>query len=237
MASINTNYGAMVAAQSFAATGRELDKVQNRITTGLKIANAKDNGAVWAVALTQRANSKALDATLNNLSRQQAIADVGLAAGDTIMAALTEMKALAAAIEAGGNTTAYQNDYTALRGEITAAVTAAVFDGTNALTTPGSGLPNATAASATAADVQTSIDAWAGALQTIGTNSKSYERQLAFNQKLQDALEAGAGNLVDADMAKESAKLTALQTKQQLGVQALSIANNAGSVLLGLFRG
>ena len=100
MASINTNYGAMIAAQSFAATGRELDKVQNRITTGLKIANAKDNGAVWAVALTQRANSKALDATLNNLSRQQAIADVGLAAGDTIMAALTEMKSLAAAIEA-----------------------------------------------------------------------------------------------------------------------------------------
>ena len=67
MASINTNYGAMIAAQSFAATGRELDKVQNRVTTGLKIANAKDNGAVWAVALTQRANSKALDATRKRL--------------------------------------------------------------------------------------------------------------------------------------------------------------------------
>ena len=237
MASINTNYGAMIAAQSFAATGRELDKVQNRITTGLKIANAKDNGAVWAVALTQRANSKALDATLNTLSRQQAIADVGLAAGDTIMAALTEMKALAAAIEAGGNTTAYESDYTALRTEISDAVTAAVFDGTNALTTPTGGLPNATASSATAADVQTSIDAWASALQTIGTDAKSFERQMAFTQKLQDALEAGAGNLVDADMAKESARLTALQTKQQLGVQALSIANTAGSVLLGLSRG
>ena len=236
MASINTNYGAMVAAQSFAATGRELDKVQNRITTGLKIASAKDNGAVWAVALTQRANSKALDATLNTLSRQQAIADVGLAAGDTIMAALTEMKALAAAIEAGGNTTAYENDYLAMRTEISDAVTAAVFDGTAALTMPGAGLPNATAASATAADVQASIDAWASALQTIGTDAKSFERQMAFTQKLQDALEAGAGNLVDADMAKESARLTALQTKQQLGVQALSIANNASSALLGLFR-
>ena len=234
MASINTNYGAMIAAQSFAATGRELDKVQNRITTGLKIANAKDNGAVWAVALTQRANSRALDATMNNLSRQQAIADVGLAAGDTIMAALTEMKALAAAIEAGGNTTAYENDYTALSGEITASVTAAVFDGTTALTTPTYTLNGAS--TATAANVQTAIDAWAGALQTIGTNAKSYERQQAFTQKLQDALEAGAGNLVDADMAKESARLTALQTKQQLGVQALSIANQAGSALLGLFR-
>ncbi|RYH93716.1 MAG: flagellin, partial [Acetobacteraceae bacterium] len=91
-------------------------------------------------------------------------------------------------------------------------------------------------AAQTAAAVQTSIDAWAGALQTIGTNAKSYERQLAFTSKLQDALEAGAGNLVDADLAKESARLTALQTKQQLGVQALSIANSASSTLLGLFR-
>ena len=235
MASINTNYGAMVAAQHFAATGRELDKVQNRVTTGLKIASAKDNGAVWAVALTQRADSKALDARLNSLNRQQAIADVGLAAGETIMAALTEMKALAAAIEAGGTTTAYQNDYTAMAAEITAAVAAATFDGTAALTAPGTTL-NA-AAGATAANVQAVIDAWAGALQTVGTNAKSYERQLAFTQKLQDALEAGAGNLVDADMAKESAKLTALQTKQQLGVQALSIANQASGVLVSLFRG
>jgi flagellin len=231
MASINTNYGAMVAAQSFAATGRELDRVQNRVTTGLKISSAKDNGAVWAIATTQRANSKALDAKINTLQRQQSIADVGLAAGETVMAALTEMKSLAAAIEAGGSITAYQNDFLALAAEIGAAVTAASFDGTAAL-------PGAPAAptTQTAAAVQTSIDAWASTLQALGTNAKSYERQLTFNTKLQDALEAGAGNLVDADLAKESARLTALQTKQQLGVQALSIANSASSTLLGLFR-
>ena len=51
-----------------------------------------------------------------------------------------------------------------------------------------------------------------------------------------DSLEVGIGNLVDADLAKESARLTALQTKQQLGVQALSIANQGSSILLGLFR-
>jgi flagellin len=49
-------------------------------------------------------------------------------------------------------------------------------------------------------------------------------------------MEAGVGNLVDADLAKESARLQSLQTKQQLGVQALSIANQSTSVLLGLFR-
>ncbi|MFJ6024760.1 flagellin [Brevundimonas sp. NPDC092305] len=234
MASINTNYGAMVAAQSFAATGRELDKVQNRVTTGLKISSAKDNGAVWAIATTQRANSKALDAKINTLQRDQSIADVKLAAGETIMAALTEMKSLAAAIEAGGTTTAYQSDYTALSTEITSAIAAGVFDGSTAMTAPATAL--AAAGSATAANVQAVIDGWAGILQGVGTSAKSYERQLAFTSKLQDALEAGAGNLVDADLAKESARLTALQTKQQLGVQALSIANSASSTLLGLFR-
>ena len=62
------------------------------------------------------------------------------------------------------------------------------------------------------------------------------ERQLTFVSKMQDSLEVGIGNLVDADLAKESARLTALQTKQQLGVQALSIANQSSSILLGLFR-
>ena len=235
-ASINTNYGALVAAQALAATSRDLDKTQNRVTTGLKVSSAKDNGAIWAVATTQRANAQALDATINNLQRRASIAEVGLAAGETIMAALTEMKSLAAAIEAGGTTTAYQADYTALVNEIAAAVTAASFDGTAALTAPTPSTALAAAGAATAANVQLTIDAWAGALQTVGTTAKSLERQITFNSKLQDSLVSGVGNLVDADLAKESAKLTALQTKQQLGVQALSIASQASGILLSLFR-
>ncbi|MDE2465097.1 MAG: flagellin, partial [Alphaproteobacteria bacterium] len=54
--------------------------------------------------------------------------------------------------------------------------------------------------------------------------------------KLTDALNTGIGNLVDANMAQESAQLTALQTKQQLGVQALSIANQSPQIIMSLFR-
>ena len=89
---------------------------------------------------------------------------------------------------------------------------------------------------ATAAAVDTAISGFAAKLGSLGTNSKSLERQLTFTSKIQDAVEVGIGNLVDADLAKESAKLTALQTKQQLGVQALSIANQSSGMLLGLFR-
>ena len=84
--------------------------------------------------------------------------------------------------------------------------------------------------------IDDSISYVTSSLTKLGTGSKSLDNQLTFTSKLQDTLETGIGNLVDADLAKESAKLTALQTKQQLGVQALSIANSSSSVLLSLFR-
>jgi flagellin len=93
-----------------------------------------------------------------------------------------------------------------------------------------------TDASAALTAVDASIANVSAALARMGTSSKALGTHLTFVGKLQDSLEAGIGNLVDADLAKESARLTALQTKQQLGVQALSIANSSTSMLLGLFR-
>jgi flagellin len=85
--------------------------------------------------------------------------------------------------------------------------------------------------------VNASINNVSGALARLGTKSKALTTHLTFVGKLSDALESGVGNLVDADLAKESAKLQALQTKQQLGVQALSIANQTPQLVLSLFRG
>jgi flagellin len=74
------------------------------------------------------------------------------------------------------------------------------------------------------------------ALGDLGNGATALQNQLTFTQNLQDTLDTGIGNLVNANMGKESAQLTALQTKQQLGIQALSIANQSSSVLLSLFR-
>ncbi len=91
-------------------------------------------------------------------------------------------------------------------------------------------------AQAMIATVNTAIGKVSTALAKMGTGSKALDLHLSFIMKLQDTLDNGVGNLVDADLAKESAKLQSLQTKQQLGVQALSIANQSTSALLGLFR-
>ena len=84
--------------------------------------------------------------------------------------------------------------------------------------------------------LDTSIANVSSAVGRLGSGSKAMEGTLNFVSKLMDTLESGIGNLVDADLAKESARLQALQTKQQLGVQALSIANQSTGILLGLFR-
>jgi len=73
-------------------------------------------------------------------------------------------------------------------------------------------------------------------LSTLGSASRKIDGQSTFVSKLSDTITGGIGNLVDADLAKESAKLQALQVKQQLGVQALSIANQAPQTITSLFR-
>jgi flagellin len=95
---------------------------------------------------------------------------------------------------------------------------------------------SASSASAFIATIDTDINKVNTALTKLGTGSNALASHLTFVSSLQDSLTTGVSNLVDANMAAESAKLQALQTKQQLGVQALSIANQSTSVMLSLFR-
>jgi flagellin len=80
--------------------------------------------------------------------------------------------------------------------------------------------------------LQTSIDA----ASEFGSTQKRVDIQSNFVGKLTDALKAGIGSMVDADMEETSARLQALQVQQQLATQALSIANQAPQNVLSLFR-
>jgi len=93
---------------------------------------------------------------------------------------------------------------------------------------------NGAAAALTAVEglIQTTIDAAA----SLGTSERRIEIQNDFVGKLTDSLKSGIGSLVDADLEEASARLQALQVQQQLGIQALSIANQAPQNVLSLFR-
>lgn len=271
--SVNTNVGAMIALQNLNQTNADLMTTQNRINTGKKVATAKDNGAIWAIAQNQRATSSSLNAVKDSLQRSQSTVDVAIAGGEAVSDLLVQMKekALAASDTSldTASRTALNDDFTALRDQVAKSVTNATFNGINMIDTGGTtiaaladdsgtskltvlaqdlslgganlnlaGASISTQATAQTmiATVNTAIANVSTALSKLGTGSKSLSSHLTFIGKLQDSIDAGVGNLVDADLAKESAKLTSLQTKQQLGVQALSIANSSSQSILSLFR-
>ena len=284
MTSVQTNVGAMMALQNLNKTNREMQDIQSRINTGLKVADAKDNGAVYNIAQQQRSEKSAYDAVANSLNRAKSIADVAMAAGEVISDIFTQMreKAVAASDTSASATSraAYNNEFIALRDQVASVIANAVFDGGNALNgaaasftflanttgtltvdlpildlrlTAGAG----TAPAAPAADIYlgttdqldtaanaalardriaASLEFVNGQLAKLGSAAKRIESHNIFVGKLQDQITAGIGNLVDADLAVESARLQAAQVKQQLGTQALSIANQAPQSILSLFR-
>jgi flagellin len=138
-------------------------------------------------------------------------------------------------IDSGGTTiAALANDSGSSK--ITVAAESLAVGGSNVSIAATASFATASAASAYVATLTTDLTAVNNALTKLGTGANALAGQLTFVSSLQNSLTTGISNLVDADMASESAKLQALQTKQQLGIQALSIANQSTSSMLSLFR-
>ena len=85
--------------------------------------------------------------------------------------------------------------------------------------------------------VDAALKSMTNAATKLGAAKSSIDLQKTFTSSLMDSIDRGVGQLVDADMNKESTRLQALQVQQQLGVQALSIANGSSQSILSLFRG
>jgi flagellin len=274
MLSVNTNTGAMIALEYLNNTNAKLLATQNAVNSGLKVATAKDDGATFAIAQDMRGDVAGYSAVTDSLNRGMSAVEVGLSAGQSISDLLIQMKQKALAASDQSLDTASRNalneDFTALRDQISAIVTNAVFngfdmidgsttqitalassDGVHKITvsaenmslsgsivtvaTTGS-ISTEAKASTMIATVEASLTNVDSALARLSSGSAKMSVQATFVQKLSDTLTTGIGNLVDANMATESAMLTSLQTKQQLGVQALSIANQSPQIVLSLFR-
>ena len=272
--SVNTNTGAAIALQYLTATQGQLDKTQTAINSGLKVATARDDGAIYAIAQNQRASVAGYASVINSINNGTSAIDVALSAGQSISDLLIQMKTKAlAAADSSLDTASRQAlnaNFTALRDQVSTIVKNAVFNGFNLVdgsTTKITALASADGsrrittdaqnmklsgsvvtlkttstistqakASTLVATIQTSLTNVNSALAKLSSGAAKFSIQATFAQKLSDTLTQGIGNLVDANMASESAKLQSLQVKQQLGVQALSIANQAPQTILSLFR-
>lgn len=273
--SVNTNISAAIALQNLNATTKELDKVQNHVNTGLKVASAKDNSAIYAIAQNARGDVGALNAVKQSVSRATSIVDIAIAAGESISNLLVEMKEKAVAATdpslATSSRNALNEDFQALLEQIQSIVENATFDGANLLDgsqpnglvvladaaasntitvsseglslggsiitlSAASDLTSGSNASVNLGLLNSSLQNVNAALARLGSAGKKLDQHLTFIGKLQDALTGAIGTMVDADLAQESASLQALQVKQQLGTQALAIANQQPQLILSLFQ-
>src|SRR3569833_2648080 len=133
--SVNTNNGAAIALQYLNTTQGQLDQTQSRINSGLKVANAKDDGAIYAIAQNQRGAVAGFSSVINSLNNGSSAIDVALSAGQSISDLLIQLKqkALAAADPSldTASRQALNANFTALRDQISTIVKNAVFNNFN----------------------------------------------------------------------------------------------------------
>jgi flagellin len=332
--SVQTNIGAMVALQSLNRTNEEMSMTQKRISTGFRVADAKDDGAAYAVAQRVRGDIAGLGAANEQLGSTKGLIETTMGALNETSKNLTKMRETLTKLSSDtlstSDRTTYTKDFENLVNQTNRALgdasyngrsligtqdanksaastaadtgvvrnerggtltitgvdganltfdtrvatggrevtpgtfetpTAFQFNGGTAMTSEqarvmlGNGDSSATGPLAdtvaayadqtdfgggaaasnikTFATVESAIN---NALSKFGADARDIDGALSTNRQKMDSMESGLGSLVDADLAKESARLQALQIRQQLGTQSLSIANQAPQALLSLFR-
>ena len=279
MTSVNTNTGAMMALQSLNRTNEALAQVQKRVSTGYRVADAKDDGGAFAIAQTVRADTATLNAVNEQMGGMRGLIDVSLTSLKQVSNTMIEVRTVLTRLADGTiNDEArdqYNQQYAQLRTQITNFLADADYNGRNLLTGtspaddivamrsesadaadlytlaalgPDANFIVAAGPFATAADAQAALTPNTGdfdsinkvindAMNRLGSDARYVDAQITYNRDKIDSIEGGLGSLIDADLAKESARLQALQIRQQLGTQTLSIANQAPQFLTSLFGG
>ena len=290
MTSLNTNASAMTALQTLSATNKNLGTTQGRISTGFRVAEAKDNAAYWSIATTMRSDNKAFSSVQDALGLGAGRLDVAYTATNSAIEVVDKMKQkLVSAMGASEeDQLKIQTELKELQGQLTSIGLAANYAGSNLISndqsstelevvasydrasdgtvkvntikldlsatqlldetgTAGGILDDTMQIALTGSEdnaaiqahldtIETALADMATAAATLGSAKSRVDMQQDFVSKLSDAIDRGVGQLVDADMEKESARLSALQVQQQLGIQALSIANSNTQNILSLFR-
>ena len=261
MSSILTNTGAMVALQTMRNTNQNMATTQSQIATGMRVATAKDNSSAWAIASTMRADVASFETLSNSLTANSALVGVARDAAERIVDTLRDMQERMVMREnPDADVAKIDAELASMRANITSIADSAQFNGVNltgenganqtitvSIVRDAAGDLETETLDVAAADlsdldtgdldeIEASLQVAITAATTFATAQNRIEAQRDFLKSQADALKEGIGALVDADMEEASASLQALQVQQQLGIQALSIANQQPQNILALFR-
>jgi flagellin len=246
MTTINSNQGALLAQKFLRSNAADATGVQNRVSSGLRVSSATDDASTFAVAAGARADIKAYTAAASALQGSEAGANVAIAAGEAISQRLGDIKAKVVQLADESNTMLERASFNGRNLLGAGGTDVSVPSGPDGATVvvrdndvAALALPPVGSAS-DARSVLETVGAFGDAVNTalanLGSDLSRVQSQAEFARQSEEAVQAGLGSLVDADLARESAALASLQVRQQLGTQSYGIANQAPSTLLGLFR-
>jgi flagellin len=256
--SINTNVFSLAAQKNLNRTQSSLETSVQRLSSGLRINRAKDDAAGLAIAQLQTGQARGLTVAQRNIADGMSFLDVADSALRSVSDMMQRQRELSVQHSSGLYSTAQQAsmaaEFTALSTEIAAAQTRATFNGVSVFGTGAGGAVQvganagetiavggvaAVAVTATIGGIaasDTDLSAVATALGTIGAQQSALEQAGRVAASIEEAAYASAGRVMDADFARETAKMTSAQVIQQAGVAALAQANSIPQLALGLLR-
>jgi flagellin len=252
---VNTNVFSLAAQKNLNRTSSDLETSIQRLSSGLRINRAKDDAAGLAIAQLQTGQARGLTVAQRNIADGTSYLNVADATLQTVSDMLQRQRELAVQHASGLYTTVQQSymeaEFDALTTEIGDAMDRASFNGAavfggggviqvgaNATETIDVSLATLAVAGTigSIASLDTDLAAVAGDLADIGALESRLEHASRVAAAMEEAQYAAAGRIMDADFARETAKMTSAQVIQQAGVAALSQANSLPQLALSLLQ-
>jgi flagellin len=252
---VNTNVFSLAAQKNLNRTSSDLETSIQRLSSGLRINKAKDDAAGLAIAQLQNGQARGMTVAQRNIADGSSYLDVADATLQTVSNMIQRQRELAVQAESGLYTAAQvtymTTEFTALGSEIAAAFAratfngTAVFDGGGAIQVGANAGETITVTAATVAmtgaitDITTldaDLEAVAGELADVGALQSRLEHAATVAASIEEAQYAAAGRIMDADFARETARMTSAQVVQQAGVSALAQANSLPQLALSLLQ-
>lgn len=252
---VNTNVYSLAAQKNLARTSLSLETAIQRLSSGLRINQAKDDTAGLAIAQLQTGQARGLTVAQRNIADGTSYLGVADSTLQTIADMQQRQRELSVQYASGLYTTAQQGymatEFAALTSEISAALTRASYNGAAVFGGGGSiqvganagetiSVSVATIAHAATissiASVDTDLNTVAGRLADVGSLQSRLGHAQRVAASMEEAQYAAAGRIMDADFARETARLTSAQVVQQAGVAALAQANTLPQLALGLLQ-
>jgi flagellin len=254
---VNTNVFSLAAQKNLNRTSSDLETSIQRLSSGLRINKAKDDAAGLAIAQLQNGQARGMTVAQRNIADGSSYLDVADATLQTISNMVQRQRELAVQAESGLYTAAQvvymTTEFTALGNEITAAFARATFNGTAVFGAAAGGdvqvganageviavsstVISMTGAITDIATLDADLDAVAAELANVGALQSRLEHAATVAASIEEAQYAAAGRIMDADFARETARMTSAQVVQQAGVSALAQANSLPQLALSLLQ-